>query len=67
MPAMQSQIVPVYVSDGNEIMLVYPEMSREWAWNAARDQWVLLTSNMWIYLNNNWEPIELDQHGKIII
>ena len=67
MPAMQSQIVPVYVSDGNEIMLVYPEMSRERAWNAARDQWVLLTSNMWIYLNNNWEPIELDQHGKIII
>ena len=56
-----------YVSDGSENMLVDLTLSRYWAWSTSRNQWVQLTTNMWVYLNNNWEPIRLDQKGSIII
>ena len=66
-PSTPPKISPVYVSDGNENMLVYPEQYKNWAWSAARNTWVQLKSDMWVYLNDKWEPIKLDQQGNIII
>lgn len=66
-PSTLPKISPVYVSDGNENMLVYPEQYKNWAWSAARNTWVQLRTDMWVYLNDKWEPIKLDQQGNIII
>ena len=60
-------VLPVYVSDGNDTMQVYPDQYKNWAYSASRNQWVPLTPNMWVYVNNSWEPIKLDQQGNIII
>ena len=67
-PTTPPQITHVYVSDGTENnMIVYLEKSKNWAWSTSRNQWVQLKTDMWVYLNNNWEPIKLDQKGSIII
>lgn len=61
-------ITPVFVSDGSENnMVVYPEQSRSYAWSSARNKWVQLTPDMWVYQNNTWAQIKLDQQGNIVI
>ena len=66
-PTTPPQITQVYVSDGTENMVVYLEKSKSWAWSAAKKNWVQLTPNMWVYLNDEWKQISLDQQGNIII
>ena len=67
-PTTPPQITHVYVSDGTENnMIVYLEKSKNWAWSTSRNQWVQLKTDMWVYLNDKWEPIKLDQQGNIII
>ena len=58
----------VYVSDGSDNnMIVYLTQYKNFAWSAMRNQWVPLQPNMWVYLNNKWKPITLDQQGNIVI
>ena len=57
----------VYVSDGTEMMTVYPEKFLSWAWSDARNNWVSLTPAMRVWQDDAWQPIRLDRQGNINI
>ena len=57
----------IYVSDGTEMMTVYPEKFLSWAWSDARNNWVSLTPAMRVWQSDAWQPIRLDRQGTIII
>ena len=67
--AQVAQPVPqtLWVLYNGKNLELFPAHSRNYAYDRATNQWVQLNSQMYIGLNGQWVPIQLDPYGNVIL